>query len=394
MDNLKRFKAVCQGEKPDYIPIFSFPGAPGVSNGCMDTIHQKLIAQGLPESIPNRTEGGSAHWQEYWGTMVSIEPDPTPAPMPLEISFLPAEPHKGFECKTRIEGEYEIIESETGALTRQVINNDNTYSMPEFLVYDVRDRQSWKFYRDRATPGAMWPEEKIDDLYQRYQQRSKPLCIKIGSTWGTVRDLAGPERACILLYDDPDLVSDIIAWEHWLRRTYLFPVIEKLRPEIICCHEDNCYKQTMLISPRHFREFCSPIYQQICQFARDCKTEMIALDSDGNIMTLVALAAECGINAVYPCEVKAGNDLFQLRGQFPNFVFAGWLEKECLNEGNDDLIEKEIMSKVPALLSHGYYFPNIDHGIQPDVTFKNMCLFMTLLHDVLNNPEGSFPRIR
>ena len=53
-----------------------------------------------------------------------------------------------------------------------------------------------------------------------------------------------------------------------------------------------------------------------------------------------------------------------------------------------------VMSKVPPLLKKGGYFPNADHGIQPLVTFENLCKFMTLLHEVTGNPEGEFPRIR
>jgi len=58
------------------------------------------------------------------------------------------------------------------------------------------------------------------------------------------------------------------------------------------------------------------------------------------------------------------------------------------------MIEPEITGKVPRLLERSGYFPNGDHGIQPDVTFDSLCKFMTLLHEVTGNPEGQFPRIR
>ncbi|MBI3987213.1 MAG: hypothetical protein HY343_09850, partial [Lentisphaerae bacterium] len=67
-------------------------------------------------------------------------------------------------------------------------------------------------------------------------------------------------------------------------------------------------------------------------------------------------------------------------------------EKEVVNEGNEAMIGPEIMSKVPPLLEQGGYYPNGDHGIQPMVTFPNLCKFMTVLHEVCRNPEGEFPR--
>ena len=77
----------------------------------------------------------------------------------------------------------------------------------------------------------------------------------------------------------------------------------------------------------------------------------------------------------------------------PEFILMGWLEKECVNEGNEEMIEREIMSKVPRLLEKGRYFPNGDHGLQPLITFDNMCRFMTWLHDVTGNPDSAFPRV-
>ena len=82
-----------------------------------------------------------------------------------------------------------------------------------------------------------------------------------------------------------------------------------------------------------------------------------------------------------------------LREQYPDFLLFGWLEKETVNEGNEHLIDPELRGKIPRLLQTGGYFPNGDHGIQPDVTFPNLCRFMTLLHELCHNPEGEFPRM-
>ena len=96
---------------------------------------------------------------------------------------------------------------------------------------------------------------------------------------------------------------------------------------------------------------------------------MVTVDSDGNVMELVPLLDKYGINCLHPFEAKGNNDLFKLREEYPEFILMGWLEKEVVNEGNGDKIEKEIMSKVPGLLEKGRYFPNGDHGLQPMVTF-------------------------
>ncbi len=387
MTELERFKAVCHFEKPDYIPIFGFHGAPGMSHGAMRKTHERLIAGGMPDWVDGswslETGGTSETWQRYWGTTGPLGPD-----------FYPADPGgPGIACERRLEGDREIIEYDTGALTSQVLENDVTYAMPQFIRYHIRDRASWELYRDKTAPGPRWSAERIEEACRRFDGRDRPLCIGVGSTWGTVRSLAGTEYAATMLYDDPGLMHEIIEHFRWCNETYLFPLVERLRPEIVATGEDCCYRSGMLISPRHFQEFCAPTYRAIGQLARDCNADMVAIDTDGNAMELVPLVEACGVNAIYPFEVKAGNDLFALRERHPRFLLMGWLEKECVNEGNGPMIEPEIMGKVPRLLEHGGYFPNGDHGLQPPVTFGNLCRFMTLLHEVTGNPEGEFPRV-
>ena len=388
MTDLERFKAICHFEQPDYVPIFGFPGAPGMPGGCMRKTHQRLVETGMPEWVdgcislgqPRKTET----WERYWGTTG-----------PLGVAVFPTDDRgKGIKTEKRVEGEWEIIECETGALTRQVRENDVTYSMPEFIRFHVRDRKSWEFYRDRTTPGDRWPAERIDQACRIYADRSRPANVPVGSTFGLLRGLMGPYAASTMLYDDPYLVHEILEWQLWLFETYVVPVIERVRPEILSTGEDCCFNHGMLLSPQHFEEFCAPYYRRVCEVARDCGADMVTIDTDGNAMEFVGVVEKYGVNALHPFEVKAGNDLFLLRQKHPRFVLMGWLEKETVNEGNTHLIEPEIMSKVPPLLEHGGYFPNGDHGIQPLVTFENLCKFMTLLHEVCGSPEGEFPRMR
>ena len=168
MNDLERFKAVVHFEEPDYVPIFGFPGAPGMSGGCMRKTHDRLVQTGMPAHV-----GGVSHlsrgvsdvegWYRYWGTT---------GPLRCDISL--ARGAKGFREKRCIEGEFEVIESESGALTRQVIDNDVTYSMPEFVVYPVRDRESWEFYKQRMTPTGWVPAQVMEERCRRYDDRDRP----------------------------------------------------------------------------------------------------------------------------------------------------------------------------------------------------------------------------
>lgn len=386
MTDRERFIAAATGQEPDYVPIFGFPGAPGMSRGCMRKTHQHLVETGMPAHVGGRYEGGRCgeveSWYRYWGTTG-----------PIGLDFSLAWGAQGFETARRREGDYVVIESENGSVTREVIDNDATYSMPEHRVYPVRDRESWEFYRKRTEPREFMSGEEMERNCRRFDEREGPRVIGAGGTFGRVRSLMGTEAASLALYDDPGLVHEIIDSFREHNRRYVFPLIERLRPEIVACWEDIGYKTSMLLSPEQFREFCAPLYREVAECARACDASVLTVDSDGCAMELVPLLVECGFNSLHPFEAGANNDLFVLRERFPELVMFGWLEKGVINEGKEHLIEPEIRTKVPPLLETGRYFPNGDHGIQPPATFGNLRRFMTILHEVCGNPEGEFRRM-
>ena len=321
-------------------------------------------------------------WFHYWGTTG-----------PTGLDFGLAWGAEGIKMTRREEAGHVIIEGEDGSVTREVIDNADTYTMPEYRVYPVRDRAGWEFHKARTAPRQFLSREDMEHHCKRFDNRERPLVIGAAGTFGTIRSMMGVEAASMALYDDPELIHDIIDTFRENNRRYVFPLIERLRPEVVACWEDIGYKTSMLISPESFREFCAPLYREVADCARACGVPVMTVDSDGCAMQLAPLLVECGFNSLYPFEVHGSNDLFALREQFPEFVMFGWLEKEVLNEGNERHIEPEIRSKVPPLLAKGRYFPNGDHGIQPGVTFPNLCKFMTILHEVCSNPNGEFPRV-
>jgi hypothetical protein len=357
-----------------------------MSQGCLCTTHARLVEMGMPPrvggSVTNWKNLDVESWFRYWGTTGPVYPD-----------FALAWGGEGIRHTRREEGGYVIIEGEDGSVVREVADNADTYGMPEYRVYPVRDRASWEFYKAKMAPRIFMSPDEMERNCRRFDKRERPLVVSAGGTFGKVRSLMGTAAAGLALYDDPELVQDIMATFRDHNRRYVFPLIERLRPDAVACWEDIGFKTSMLIGPDQFREFCAPFYRELADCANASGVPVRTVDSDGCAMQLVPLLVECGFNSLYPFEVKGSNDLLALREQFPELVMFGGLEKEVVNEGNERLIEPEIRGKVPPLLAKKRYFPNGDHGLQPSVTFHNLCRFMTALHEVCNNPEGEFPRV-
>ena len=374
MTELERFKAVIDHEQPDYWPL--------LAGHALGTPHQggmlKLHREGLPAEIDSIDS-----WCRYWGecTFDGIGAIGIDAP--------------GIRSESRVEGGFEIIEYETGARTRQVVDNAVTYSMPDFQEFHVRDRATWERYRDLTTPRGK-ATERLDEWGQRFRDRTRPLSISCGGTWGRVRNDMGPERALLALYDDPELVRDMIAHTLSVTEEYVFPVLQALRPEIVTMWEDFCYNHGMLISPDAFREHCAPYYRRVAEVARECGAQLLFVDSDGKVDQFVELLDEVGFNGLMPMEQVCGNDATTYRERLPDFVFLGGIEKEIASTGNAGRIETELVPNVQNLLEIGGCFPMSDHALSTNVGFEEHCRCMTRLHELCGSAElglGEFPRM-
>ena len=370
MNELERFKTVVNFEKPDYWPLVVTLGGFSVTRGGM----LKLQREGMPAWVNDNET-----WCRYWGQCMFDQ-----------AKHIGAGEKQMKKDEKWIEGDFEYTRCATGALTRRVKDYETNYSMPEFIEFDVRDRASFEWLKTFACTYAS--KEKLAEQVKMFKNRSRPLMVGAGGTWGHVRNLMGPERALYAIYDDPDLVRDIISSHLREVEQFIFPVIEALRPEVINLWEDFCYNHGMLISPAVFRKFCAPYYQRVAAFARDCGVKMLAVDCDGKVDEFCLLLEEFGFNAIWPLEQVCGNPLLEYRKRQPNLILSGGIEKEIANSGNGHRIEPEL-SKLPPILEKSGYFPSFDHALQIIVGFEEMCRTMTRLHEICGSTElGEFPR--
>ena len=78
MTDRERFKALVHFKEPDYVPIFGFPGAGGMSDVPLPQIRKSLIDQGMPEWVGAECapfhNGTGNSWQRYWGTTRGVSP--------------------------------------------------------------------------------------------------------------------------------------------------------------------------------------------------------------------------------------------------------------------------------------------------------------------------------
>ena len=132
-----------------------------------------------------------------------------------------------------------------------------------------------------------------------------------------------------------------------------------------------------------FKEFMYPQYVRLISFLKGHGAKLVFVDCDGYPGNeLTALWLDAGVDAVSPCEIAAGNDLIQLRKDFPKLGMFGGIDKRALAKGKE-AIDREVLGKVPWLLERGGYIPHIDHAIPHDVPLENYIYYRKLLTRVV-----------
>jgi uroporphyrinogen decarboxylase len=313
--------------------------------------------------------------------------DPYLVRIPLNIGAYPAYEEKTIEDH----GDWYIWQDLDGCLRKDLKGRG---SLPTIMAGPVKTREDWERYKSERLRPALegrlpdnWPQ-----LVAEYKDRDYPLGLgQIHGFFGTPRYLMGVEELLTKFYDDPEMMKDINLYlaDFWIA---LFDgVLKEVEVDTVFIWEDMCYRGGPLISPEMFREFILPGYQKLTGFLRDSGIDIIQVDSDGDVWKLLPLWIEGGVTAIFPFEVAAGMDVVEVRKAFPKLGITGGIDKRAVARGKT-AIDRELEARVPFMLQHGGYIPNIDHHVSPDISFENFKYYRQKLEQMIRRYSHSWDR--
>lgn len=258
-----------------------------------------------------------------------------------------------------------------------------SYSMPMYVDWPVKDRESWEEHKRRLDPNTpgRWPAD-WENYARELNSQDDPVVLQVGGFYGHLRDWIGSEKILYMFHDDPNLIDEMMEHMLYLELDIIERVLKDVKVDEADFWEDMAYKSGPFISPAMVRKFMVPRYKKITELLRDNGVDIIWVDCDGNLDDLIPLWLESGINYVWPLEQAAANDAIALRKKYGNeLILGGAIDKRELAKGEEE-IRKELMSKVPFLLEQGGYFPSVDHLVPPDISFKNYCCYINTVREI------------
>ncbi|MBM3707369.1 MAG: hypothetical protein FJW69_03355 [Actinobacteria bacterium] len=271
------------------------------------------------------------------------------------------------------------------------ILKDNS-SMPMWLEFPVKDNSSWeKIKEERFNLNDIHSRYTANDNTIKYIKNNKERTFPLGifyypiGFFGSIRYLLGEEKLFISYYDNPHLIKEICEHLYNLWISISEDLISKIDIDIVFFWEDMSGRNGSLISPSTFKEFMTLYYKKLVGFFKAKGVKHFAVDTDGKVDELIPLFIDAGINAMFPFEQQADNDLIKIRNKYPDLVIFGGIDKNAVRKGKI-FIDKEL-KKAESLIRLGGYIPFIDHLTPPDCSWENFKYYRNKLNKIIDNTE-------
>ncbi|MCX8082385.1 MAG: hypothetical protein N3D17_03160 [bacterium] len=314
--------------------------------------------EGLPEYLQKGE--GTFSVEEFFGVEKNIM-------IPVDYGLLP--PFTGEVKVLKEEKEKRIEELPDGTI--QEVQIERTATIPHYIKMPVSNWDDWKRFKERLnpeTPGRIGCDLKR--LNEKLRHSPYPVGVYIGSYFGLPRNWIGFEQISLMLYDQLDLVEDIIETLTVLYETLLSRVLSEIEVDFAAGWEDICFRNGPMISPDMFRKIVAPRLKRVTTLLRQHGVDVIWTDCDGDIRKLVPIWLECGVNCMFPLEVQGGSDHVELRKEYGhNILLRGGIAKYQLALGKEAILKE--LKRIEKVFEDGGYIPHGDHRIPDDVSYEN-----------------------
>jgi uroporphyrinogen decarboxylase len=365
------YRRIALFQKADYIPHFE--GGAGVH-----TI-ARWHSEGLPEGVG---------WHEFFGTnneelvrSISYDPIPGVADRTSNLPMTPYGPtHRDPWGRVAIWPER---------------RDDDGYAEGAHLIVRgaLQERAEWEEIRGHFRPDvaarypADWPE-----MVARWKGHQHVLVLEAPSMIGELRLQMGFENYCTKLYDDPAMIEELMDARTDVALGILDKAVNEADFDMLWFWEDCAFRNGPIITPGIFERICTPRYRRLADWYRSRGGEIVAVDSDGDVRTLIPGWLKGGINHIWPLEPFAGMDVVALRKEYGQaFSMRGGIDKHVMAKGRD-AIDREL-DRVCPVVQDGGYIPHLDHQM-PDCAFDDICYYMERKHELLGTRPNYAKRER
>jgi len=292
-------------------------------------------------------------------------------------------PHFEKQLLEEKEDGHQIIRDENGLI---VLIKPGVVSIPSEIGTSLTDRKAWE---ELYLPKLQFSKDRIwfDGLKGLMEptNRELPIGLHCGSLMGRIRDLLGVEHLSYLYADDEDLYKEIIDTFGNLSYQVIKTILETgAKFDYAHYWEDICFKNGPLVAPSVFDELVGPHYKRNSELLNSYGVDIISVDCDGMIDSLIPTWLENGVNTMFPIEVGTWNaSLTPWREKYGKKIRGvGGMNKTVF--ARDYKAVDEEIERLKPIIELGGYIPCPDHRIAPDAIWENVQYYCEKLNKAYN----------
>ena len=239
------------------------------------------------------------------------------------------------------------------------------------IKFPIGNRNDWENYEvpDPKKPGRI---KEIDVALKLSKESNIAVIGVVRGPFTASWLLTGIERFSLMLYDDPELIDEIV------ERVTDFSIIGGKRMieagvDIVAFADDYGSINAPFMSPDHFTKHIVPHLGRMVRAFRDSGVPVM-MHSDGHIKPLLDLIVNTGIKAYHPVERAAKMDLKATKDAYGDrlCLIGNVNNKTTLVTGSVQDVIDETKECIRIAGPGGGYILSSDHSLKDDIPNENI----------------------
>jgi len=190
----------------------------------------------------------------------------------------------------------------------------------------------------------------------------------------------------------PEFAQALLAKITEVCKSLMGPFLEELgdNVDIIKIGDDLGTQDSLLISPKMYREILKPLHAEFIQFIKERTKAKVFFHTDGDVIPLIPDFIEIGVDILNPIQTTAGKmaDLEALKKTYgKDIVFCGAIDTHrILPYGTPDEVRQEVRRVMQILGPGGGYMVASVHTIMNDVPPENVLAMVDAVEEFGHYP--------
>jgi uroporphyrinogen decarboxylase len=270
------------------------------------------------------------------------------------------------------------------SLGEEVVERKDGVSIPHTRVYALEPTaSSWKHFKKFLNPydskrfPSGWKERAAE-----LNKRDVVTTFMGGSLYGWLRGWMGVENISYIMYDDPELLKEMVEYLADFFMQLMEPVLKVTKFDFVYFFEDCCGSSGPLFSPDIYGTVYDDHYRRMIRFYKDAGVPFALIDSDGWSEKFMPSWLGSGFDIMFPVEVGKWNaNPGDLRGKFGRrLCIFGAINKNLIFASEYEL--KEHLLNLKPCVEEGGFIPIPDHRIPPQVSYRQMLDYIRIFGEV------------